>query len=99
VGLADPHALPLATAAFQATHAVGMPEARLMLSEATLYLALAPKSNSALSAYEAARQDIQGRPNEPVPFHLRNAVTGLMKRLGWERATGMPTTTRRRPAP
>jgi len=82
IGLADPAALPLAVAAQQATHLVGMPEARLMLSEATLYLALAPKSNSVLTAYQAASADVHGRPNEPVPVQLRNAPTALMKSLG-----------------
>ena len=83
VGLADPRALPLANAAFQATHAVGMPEARLMLSEATIYLALAAKSNSAYRAYQAAAKDVNERALEPVPLHLRNAPTALMKKLDY----------------
>jgi putative ATPase len=62
---------------------VGMPEASLMLSETCLYLALAPKSNSALTAYTAAKQDILERPNEPVPLQLRNASTDLAKTLGY----------------
>ncbi len=83
IGLADPQALPLAVAAMQATQQVGLPEARLMLSEATLYLALAPKSNSSLRAYDAAQEDVHRRPGEPVPLHLRNAATGLMRSQGY----------------
>jgi len=83
VGLADPRALSVAVAAQQAAHFVGMPEAVLPLTEAALYLALAPKSNSALTAYGAARQLIEQTGNEPVPAHLRNAPTGLMKSLGY----------------
>jgi putative ATPase len=60
-----------------------MPEAVLPLTEAALYLALAPKSNSALTSYGAARALIQETGNEPVPMHLRNAPTGLMKSMGY----------------
>ncbi len=83
VGLADPQALSVAVAAQQAAHFVGMPEAVLPLTEAALYLALAPKSNSALASYGAARQLIEETGNEPVPLHLRNAPTGLMKSMGY----------------
>ena len=83
VGLADPQALSVAIAAQQAAHFVGMPEAVLPLTEAALYLALAPKSNSALTSYGAARELIQETGNEPVPLHLRNAPTGLMKSMGY----------------
>ena len=85
VGLADPQALQVAIAAQQAAHFVGMPEAVLPLTEAALYLALAPKSNSALTSYGAARELIAETGNEPVPMHLRNAVTGLMKSMGYGR--------------
>ena len=85
VGLADPHALSVATAAHYATHAIGMPEAMLPLVEATLYLALAKKSNSGLRAYAAAAEAIEQTGTLPVPLHLRNAVTGLMKQLGYGR--------------
>jgi putative ATPase len=85
IGLADPRALQVAIAAQQAAHFVGMPEAVLPLTEAALYLALAPKSNSALTSYGAARELIQETGNEPVPLHLRNAVTGLMKSMGYGR--------------
>src|SRR5437867_1245233 len=85
IGLADPHALPVAVAAQRAAHFVGIPEAVLPLTEAALYLALAPKSNSALTSYGAARELIQETGNEPVPMHLRNAPTGLMKSMGYGR--------------
>jgi len=85
VGLADPQALQVAIAAQQAAHFVGMPEAVLPLTEAALYLALAPKSNSALTSYGAARELIEETGNEAVPLHLRNAPTGLMKSMGYGR--------------
>ncbi len=85
IGLADPQALQVAIAAQQAAHFVGMPEAVLPLTEAALYLANAPKSNSALTSYAAARELIQETGNEPVPLHLRNAVTGLMRSMGYGR--------------
>ncbi len=83
IGLADPMALPLAVAAQQAAHLVGMPEAVIPLSEAAIYLARAPKSNAAYRAYGAARKAIEETGNLPVPLHLRNPVTGLMKRMGY----------------
>jgi putative ATPase len=83
VGLADPQALQVAIAAQQAAHFVGMPEAVLPLTEAVLYLALAPKSNSTLTTYGAARELIEQTGNEAVPLHLRNAPTGLMKSMGY----------------
>lgn len=83
VGLADPRAMSVAVAAQQATHAIGMPEALFPLSEATLYLALARKSNSTLRAYSRAREAIEETGTLPVPLHLRNAATNLMKRLGY----------------
>ncbi len=83
VGLADPQALQVAVAAQQAAHFVGMPEAVLPLTEAALYLALAPKSNSALTSYGAARELIEQTGNEAVPLHLRNAATGLMRSMGY----------------
>jgi putative ATPase len=83
VGLADPRALVTAVAAMQATHFVGMPEARLALTQATLHLALAPKSNSVLTAYMAAAKDAIETEQQPVPLHLRNAPTSLMKGMGY----------------
>ena len=83
VGLADPHALPLAMAAQQAMHLQGMPEGALALAEAVAYLAAAPKSNAVYRAYGAALADVRETRNDPVPMHLRNAPTGLMKQLGY----------------
>ncbi len=83
VGLADPHALPLAVAAQQAVHAIGMPEGFLPLAEATVYLAAAPKSNSAYRAYGRALEDVRATLHQPVPLHLRNAVTGLGRAMGF----------------
>ncbi|MBM4415293.1 MAG: replication-associated recombination protein A [Chloroflexi bacterium] len=83
IGLADPQALPLAVACQQAVHLLGMPEARLPLAETTIYLARAPKSNSAYRAYERAAEDVARTRNAPVPLHLRNAATALMRRLGY----------------
>ncbi len=85
VGLADPQALAVAVAAQQAVHFIGMPEGFYPLAEATLYLAMAPKSNSAGTAYSAALQDVKATGNQPVPLHLRNAPTGLMRGLGYGR--------------
>src|SRR5436190_1187758 len=85
IGLADPIALPVAVAAQQAAHFIGMPEAFFPLTEAALYLARAPKSNSTLRAYGAAKQAIEETGNLPVPLHLRNAVTGLMRSMGYGR--------------
>jgi putative ATPase len=83
IGLAEPQALSMAVAAQQAVHLLGMPEGRIPLAEATVYLATAPKSNSAYKAIERALQDAREQPNDPVPLHLRNAVTGLMKESGY----------------
>jgi len=85
VGLADSRGLQVALAAQQAAHFVGMPEAFYPLAHATLYLALAPKSNSVGRTYGAALADVEGTRNDPVPLHLRNAPTGLMKQLGYGR--------------
>ena len=83
IGLANPGALPVAVAAQQAVHFVGLPEGRIPLAEATVYLATSPKSNAAYMALERALDDVRGRPHEPVPLHLRNAVTGLMRGMGY----------------
>jgi putative ATPase len=83
VGNADPGALTVTLAAKEAYHFLGTPEGELALAQATLYLALAPKSNAVYEAYGAARQDIADRPAEPVPLHIRNAPTRLMKDLGY----------------
>ena len=83
IGLAEPQALPVAMAAQQAVHFLGMPEGRIPLAEATVYLAACPKSNSAYMALEKALDDVRRMPNDPVPLHLRNAVTGLMRQMGY----------------
>ena len=83
IGLAEPQALPVAVAAQQAVHFLGMPEGRIPLAEATVYLATAPKSNSAYMALERALDDVRKRPNDPVPLHLRNAVTGMMRAMDY----------------
>ncbi len=83
VGMADPQGLPVAVAAQQAVHFIGMPEGAIPLAEATVYLATAPKSNSAYAALGRAREDARQTRNEPVPLHLRNAVTGLMRAHGY----------------
>jgi putative ATPase len=85
VGLADPQALPLAIAAQQAVHFLGMPEGALALAELAMYLALAPKSNAVYRAYGAASADVEATRNDPVPIHLRNAPTRLMKEMGYGR--------------
>ena len=83
IGLADPQALSVAVAAQQATHLIGMPECTLVLSEATIYLARAPKSNSAMQAYSNAVGAVRAHGALPVPLHLRNAATGLMAAHGY----------------
>ena len=82
VGMADPQALVIAVAAQQAVHFVGLPEGNLALAQAVVYLAVAPKSNSLYQAYSRVKQDIQHGRNEPVPLHLCNPVTDLMRRMG-----------------
>ncbi len=83
IGLADPQALVQASAAAQVAHLIGFPEALYPLSQATVYLARAPKSNLIKRAYFAAAEDAQQTAREPVPLHLRNAVTSLMKQTGY----------------
>jgi putative ATPase len=83
VGNADPRALTLTLAAKDAYDFLGSPEGELALAQATLFLALAPKSNAVYVAYGEAQNDVQERPAEPVPLHIRNAPTGLMKNLGY----------------
>lgn len=83
VGLADPRALEQAAAAAAAVEHVGMPEGALALAQAAVYLALAPKSNALYTAYGAAQAAVRERPPYPVPLHLRNAPTRLMRELGY----------------
>lgn len=83
VGLADPQALPLAVAARDAYHMLGAPEGYLPLAEMVIYLATAPKSNSSKVALHAALDAARETPAAPVPLHIRNAPTQLMKELGY----------------
>jgi len=83
IGVADPIALTVAVAAQQGTHLIGWPEARILLAEATVYLACAPKSNTSYMGLERAAKDVDQTRSDPVPLHLRNPVTGLMKRLDY----------------
>lgn len=83
VGLADPDALPLAVAAAQAVEQVGMPECELALAQVAAYLALASKSNALYLAHGEVKRDVQDTINEPVPLHLRNPVTDMMKDLDY----------------
>ena len=83
IGNADPNALPIAVAAQQAVNFVGLPEGSIPLAQASLYLATAPKSNASYSTLQAAKKEIQTGKYYPVPLHLRNAPTSLMKNLGY----------------
>jgi putative ATPase len=83
VGMADPQALIQAVAAFNAANYIGMPECSVNLAQAVVYVSLAPKSNSLYVGYEKARQDANETLAEPVPLHLRNAPTNLMKEVGY----------------
>ncbi len=101
IGLADPRALTVTVDAMQAVHFVGLPEGKLALAQAAVYLALAPKSNALYEGYGQVQEDVARTVAEPVPLHLRNPVTGLMRELGYgrgyqyahaheERTTSMP---------
>ena len=83
IGLADPHALELCMAAKEAVDFIGMPEGNLALAQAVVYLALAPKSNALYTAYGSVARDVETTAADPVPLHLRNAVTNLMKDVGY----------------
>jgi putative ATPase len=83
IGNADPYALTLATSCFTAVDYIGMPEARIVLSQTATYLASSPKSNASYVAISEALGDVRNRPDEPVPLHLRNAPTKLMEQLGY----------------
>ncbi len=83
VGLANPNALLLAQSTFDAVHKIGMPESRIILSECTIYLATSPKSNSICAAIDEAQAEVKESGHLPVPLHLRNAPTKLMKQLGY----------------
>src|SRR5574344_2334608 len=83
IGLANPNAILMANSCFQAIHQIGMPEGRIILSQATIYLATSPKSNSAYMAINKAIEEVRQTGNLPIPFHIRNAPTKLMKDLGY----------------
>ncbi len=83
IGNADPYAITLATASFTAVNYIGMPEAQIILAQAVTYLASAPKSNASYAALMEAKKDVKDTLNEPVPLHLRNPVTDLMKKIGY----------------
>ncbi len=83
IGLANPTALLLANTTFDIIQKIGMPEGRIPLSECAIYLAVSPKSNSAYMAIDAALAEVERSGNLPVPLHLRNAPTALMKKLGY----------------
>jgi putative ATPase len=83
IGNADPRALQVAVSAMQAVHFIGMPEADTAVAQAVIYLATAPKSNALYTAVTRAKQDVEELPDAPVPLHLRNAPTRLMKELGY----------------
>ena len=83
VGMADPGALQMAVAVYQACHFLGMPECDVHLTHAVVYLAMAPKSNALYSACEACKADIKELPAEPVPLQICNAPTDLMKKLDY----------------
>ena len=83
IGLADPRALGQAVGAFQAVQCIGMPEAALSLAQAAVYLALAPKSNAVYRGYGEAVEEVNRTRNLPVPLHLRNAPTSMMRQMGY----------------
>jgi putative ATPase len=85
IGVADPNALTIALNAKEAYHFLGSPEGELALAECVVYLATAPKSNKIYAAFNAVKRAVKDNPSEPVPLHIRNAPTGLMKDLGYGR--------------
>lgn len=90
VGVADPQALEVALAAFEAWRKIGPPEAELALAQAAVYLAEAPKSNALYLAEKAVKKEIESTGNQPVPLHIRNAPTALMKKTGYSRGYRYP---------
>ncbi len=83
IGLANPNALLLATSCFQAVSLIGMPESRIILSQIAIYLATSPKSNSSIEAINSAQELVKNTGDQPIPLHLRNAPTKLMKEIGY----------------
>jgi putative ATPase len=83
IGMAEPNALALCMAARDAVDFIGMPEGNLALAQAVVYLSVAPKSNALYTAYNSVLQDVEQTAAEPVPLHLRNAPTALMRGIGY----------------
>jgi len=83
VGMADPQALQVAVSAMEAFHFIGLPEGNLALAQAAVYLATAPKSNALYTAFQRVQKDVRELETMPVPLHIRNAPTSLMKDLGY----------------
>jgi len=92
VGLADPRGLEQAIAAWRAVEAIGMPEGDLALAQAAVYLATAPKSNAIYTGMDQAVRDVREDPAAEVPLHLRNAPTGLMKKIDYGKGISTRTT-------
>jgi putative ATPase len=90
VGMADPQAIQVAVSAMEAFHFIGLPEGNLALAEAAVYLATAPKSNALYTAFQGVQKDIRELENLPVPLHIRNAPTSLMKELGYGKGYKYP---------
>jgi len=90
VGMADPQALQVTVSAMEAFHFVGLPEGSLALAQAAVYLATAPKSNALYTAYQGVERDVRELENMPVPLHIRNAPTSLMKDLGYGKGYKYP---------
>ncbi len=90
VGNADPQALQVAVSAMEAFHFIGLPEGDLALAQAAVYLATAPKSNALYTAYQTVKKDVRELENMPVPLHIRNAPTSLMKDLGYGKGYQYP---------
>src|SRR6202034_1382939 len=86
IGLAEPHAVEVTIAAMQAFELLGPPEGHLALAQAAVYLSLAPKSNAIYKAYGRVQDDLRSTLAEPVPLQIRNAVTGLMRNVGYGRS-------------
>jgi putative ATPase len=90
VGMADPQALQVAVSAMEAFHFIGLPEGNLALAQAAVYLATAPKSNALYTAFSGVQKDVRELENMPVPLHIRNAPTSLMRNLGYGRGYKYP---------
>ena len=90
VGMADPQALQVAVSAMEAFHFIGLPEGNLALAQAAVYLATAPKSNALYTAFSGVQKDVRELENMPVPLHMRNAPTSLMRNLGYGRGYKYP---------